>query len=160
MNALRTLTWRAAAALAGIGLVLVAGCGDDTGIARRYRVSGTVTYKGEPVPKGNISFIPTAPGGREASGAISNGWFTLTTATPDDGALPGSYKVTVLAQDIDTTELQAIAHGGQHHHDAKRAKAFANAKNLVPSRYKLADTSDLTAEVKPQSNSFPFELKD
>src|SRR4051794_15792650 len=102
MNTLRTLTWRAATtALAGIGLVLIAGCSDDTGIAKRYRVSGTVTYKGEAVPKGNISFIPTTPNGREATGAIANGKFTLTTATPDDGALPGSYKVTVIAQEAD-----------------------------------------------------------
>jgi len=141
-------------------LVLVVGCGDDTGLAKRYPVSGTVTYKGEPVEKGTINFIHTAPDGRDASGTIANGRYSLTTATPDDGALPGPYKVTVVAQNIDTTELNAISKGGQHHHDAAFAKAAKNAKNLVPARYKLADTSDLTAEVKPQSNSIPLELKD
>jgi len=158
--ALRMSTWRGAVALAGMGLVLVAGCGDDTGLTRRYSVSGTVTYKGAPVPKGNVAFIPTKPGGREASGALNNGKFTLTTATPNDGALPGSYKVTVISQDVDTTELKEVAKGGQFHHDAKFAKAVAGATNLVPSKYKLPDTSDLTAEVKPQSNSFTFDLKD
>src|SRR5262249_21369166 len=122
--------------------------------------SGTVTYKGEPVPKGNIAFVPASSDGRAANGPIENGRFSLTTATPNDGALPGSYKVTVISEDIDTTELKEIAKGGQFHHDAAFAKAVANAKHLVPSRYKVADQSDLTAEVKPQSNSFTFELKD
>jgi len=153
-------TWRAAAALAGIGLILVAGCSDDSGLAKRYSVSGTVSYKGEPVPKGNVSFIPTTPGAREATGAITDGKFTLTTATPDDGALPGSYKVTVIASEADMSESAKIAGGGMFHHDAAFAKAVKNAKNLVPPKYKLPDTSDLSADVKAQSNKFTFELKD
>ena len=40
------------------------------------------------------------------------------------------------------------------------AKAVKNAKNLVPAKYKLPDTSDLSADVKAQSNKFTFELKD
>ena len=107
-----------------------------------------------------VAFIPTSPGGREATGALDNGKFTLSTATPDDGALPGSYKVTVLAQEADMTESAKIAKGGMFHHDAVFAKALKNAKSTVPSKYRLADTSDLSAEVKPQSNSFSFELKD
>jgi len=143
-----------------MGLVLVIGCSDASGLAKRYPASGTVTYNGQPVEKGNVGFIPDAPDGRSATGAITNGKFTLTTATPDDGALPGTYKVTVISQDRDNTELQAVAKGGQFHHDEKFAKAVASAKNLVPARYKLPDTSDLKAEVKPQSNTFTFELKD
>ena len=46
-------------AMAGLGLVTVLGCGDDTGLAQRYPVSGTVTYNGDPVEKGRIDFIPT-----------------------------------------------------------------------------------------------------
>jgi len=160
MTTLRMSTWRGAAALAGIGLILVAGRSDDSGIAKRYPVSGTVTYKGEPVAKGNVSFVPSSPGGREATGPLDNGRFTLTTASPNDGALPGSYKLVVIAQEMDTTELKEVAKGGQFHHDAKFAKATANAKNLVPAKYRLADTSDQTAEVKAESNKFTFDLKD
>src|SRR4051812_41271144 len=128
MCALRTSTWRAATALAGMGLVLVVGCGDSSGLAKRYPVSGTVTYKGQPVEKGTVNFIPAAPDkGREATGSISNGRFRLTTSTPDDGAMPGQYKVTVQAQEVDTTELHAISKGGQHHHDDKFAKAVMTA---------------------------------
>ena len=39
------------------GMVIIQGCsGDDSGLDRRYKVSGKVTYKGEPVAKGTIAF--------------------------------------------------------------------------------------------------------
>jgi hypothetical protein len=151
---------RFAPVLAGLGLVLALGCGDQSGVAKRFPVSGTVSYKGQPVEKGSISFVPTAADGRAANGEIANGKFTLSTVNPGDGALPGSYKVTVMSQDVDTTKLKEISKGGQFHHDETFAKAVTSAKNLVPAKYKLADTSDLKAEVKPESNSFTFDLTD
>jgi hypothetical protein len=153
-------TLRGAVALASMGLFLVLGCGDSTGLAKRYPVSGTVTYGGKPVEKGTISFVPAAPGGREATGEISGGSYSLTTAAPGDGALPGSYKVTVIAKEMDTTKLKEIAKGGQFHHDEHFAKALKNAKPLVPSKYGVPETSGLTAEVKAQSNSINFDLTD
>jgi len=154
------LSRRAFVSLAGMGLVIVLGCSDESGLAKRYAVSGTVNYNGKPVEKGTITFTPNDPAGRTASGDISNGSYSLTTATPGDGALPGAYKVTVVAREMDTTKLQEVAKGGQHHHDADFAKAVKSAKVLVPAKYSLADTSGLTAEVKASSNSIPFDLKD
>ena len=46
----------------------ISGCGDD-GLPSRYSVSGKVTYKGEPVQKGKISFVPEVESGRGATGA-------------------------------------------------------------------------------------------
>lgn len=153
---------RISAILAGMGLVLVLGCGDSSGLATRYPVSGTVTYKGQPVEKGTIGFIPTEADGRPATGELKDGAYSLTTLTPNDGALPGSYKVTVVSVDMDTTQIKAIAEktGGAAHHDMTFAKAVKTAKKLVPSKYSLADTSGLTAEVKPQSNTVNFDLTD
>jgi hypothetical protein len=142
------------------GLALVAGCSDDSGIAQRYRVSGTVKYKGQPVPKGTITFTPTESGGRPASGDIKDGQYSLTTSTPNDGALPGQYKVTVTAVDVDQTALKEIAKGGQFHHDEAFLKANQSAKQLVPSKYSLVETSTLKAEVKPSTNNLPFDLED
>jgi hypothetical protein len=159
-NSLKQCVARVGAVFAGLGLVLVLGCGDDSGLATRYKVSGTVTYKGQPVEKGLINFVPTSGDGRAASGNIKNGSYYLTTATDGDGALPGSYKVTVSSQEIDSTELKAVAKGGQFHHDKAFANANKTAKNLVPSRYQLAETSDLTATVEAKSNNLPFDLKD
>ncbi len=148
-------------AFAAIGLMMVVGCGDDSGLAKRYSVTGTVKYKGEPVPKGTITFTPAETGGRAAAGDIQNGKYSLsTTGVANDGALPGRYRVTVTGVEVDTAEMKAIAKGGQFHHDEVFAKSVKAAKKLVPSKYNLADTSDLSAEVKPQSNTFDFDLKD
>jgi hypothetical protein len=161
MRALKTFSRRLGAAFTGMGLLLVLGCGDDSGLAKRYPVSGTVTYNGAPVPKGNINFVSATPTGRAATGEIENGKITLTTATSGDGALPGSYKVTIISQDMDTSKLQAESKGGQFRHGSdEMIKAQKAAKNLVPPKYKLADTTDLTAEVKAEANTFKFELKD
>src|SRR5262249_10107467 len=89
-------------------IVVVLGCGDDSGLAKRYPVSGTVKYKGELVPTGTIAFEPTNPAppqGRHASGYIENGSYTLTTANEGDGALPGEYKVVIISSGVDMREL-------------------------------------------------------
>jgi hypothetical protein len=148
------------AAIAGMGLMIVIGCGDDSGLDARHPVSGKVTYNSQPVAKGRIDFVPAEATGRAASGDISDGTYTLTTAKPGDGALPGSYKVTVTSVEVDTTELKAIAKGGQFHHDEAFLKANQNAKRLVPAKYQLAETSGLTATVKAESNKIDFPLTD
>lgn len=161
MIASRTFACRVAAALGGMSAVLILGCGDSTGLEKRYPVSGTVTYQGKPVEKGSINFIPTQPEGRAAGGQIEDGDYSLTTAEPGDGALPGTYKVTIIAVEVDDTKMKEIAKGGQFHHDAAFAKALRTAKKLVPAKYQLPEMSGLTAEVKAQTNSgVDFELKD
>ena len=50
--------------------VAVVGCGDD-GLGKRYPVKGKVTYKGELVKDGSISFRPVGgEAGSESRGAI------------------------------------------------------------------------------------------
>src|SRR5215475_1416200 len=88
---------RVAIMLGTASAVVVMGCsGDNSGLASRYSVSGNVTYKGSPLSKGSITFEPSnppMPQGRIASGTIENGSYRLTTSEPNDGALPGDYKV-------------------------------------------------------------------
>lgn len=145
--------------LAGLGLLIVLGCGDD-GIGRRYAVSGTVSYKGKPVDQGTITFEPVDTAGRVAAGTISAGSYSLTTMSPDDGALPGKYRVTIMSKDFDA----AIASDprAKNAEDPQKQAHFANkvAKNLVPAKYQLADTSTLTATVEARSNRLDFDLVD
>src|SRR5262245_15537371 len=108
MNALRIRpieTWACVAATV-VGLGLIVGCGDDTGLDKRYPVSGTVKYKGQPVAKGQISFIAVDKvKQRDANGFIQDGHYSLTTATSGDGALPGEYMVTIISKETDDTEI-------------------------------------------------------
>jgi hypothetical protein len=148
------------AALLAFGMTAVVGCGDDTGLGKRYPVSGTVKYKGAPVEKGTIAFTPVDAGLRPATGQIDKGSYSLTTLNPGDGAMAGKYKVTVKSVEIDTTEMKTIAKGGQFHHDKAFADATKNAKSLVPSKYGLVETSGLEKVVQPSSNSIDFDLTD
>jgi hypothetical protein len=159
---LRRIVTPIATALAAAGLLVIAGCGDDTGLGKRYPVSGTVTYKDQPVEKGQIAFIPVDPKEqRPANGFIENGRYTLTTATPGDGAMPGKYKVTIQSQSVDTTQvIETVKKQGGGGRQGDIAKAASKAKNLIPSKYLLTDTSGLEATVEARSNQLDFPLND
>jgi hypothetical protein len=151
-----------AVACSGLGFLAFAGCGDDTGLAKRYAVSGTVKYNDKPVEKGRIDFIPAdLKEGRAAGGSISNGYYTLTTATDGDGALPGSYNVTVSSIELDTSAGAGAPGGGQAFRQSKASvKVEKEAKYHVPQKYARVDTSKLTAKVEAHSNKFDFDLTD
>ena len=142
-------------------LLVVIGCGDPTGLEKRYPVSGTVTYNGQPVPKGNVYFVPVDPKGRSASGSIEqDGSYRLTTAAEGDGALPGEYKVAVIAQDIDMTEVLKEAGGGAGRQSETFRKATQQAKSLIPKKYSDPETSGLRKTVEARSNTIDIQLTD
>ncbi len=139
----------------------------------RYPVTGMIKYKGEPVAKARISFIPTKPGvGRGASGNVVNGSYKLTTLNPDDGAVPGEYKVTVDDREVDEGKLKADTEkeaakkgiekfsGGAMIPQELQAKAMKDAKGRLPGKYQLPETSDKTVTVKESPNTIDIELTD
>jgi len=164
MNAIRTYPIKGltCTAVAALGLVVVLGCGDDTGLAKRYPVSGTVKYNGQPVEKGQINFIATDKvNQRDANGFIENGHYILTTAKPGDGALPGDYGVVITAiQTDDSKVIETVVKQGGGGRQQDIAKAHATGKLLVPPKYQLPETSGLKATVKTESNTFDFNLTD
>src|SRR4051812_3949022 len=148
-----------------VGLTLVAGCSDDGFGRQRYSVQGTVTYKGEKLAKGQIAFVPEAPDGQAASGPIEDGYYSLSTLSPGDGALPGKYKVTVVARDSDPEKVRSAVQmkgmpPGAALPQPLIARAHKEAKSMIPARYNLPTTTDLTADVEARSNTKDFELKD
>lgn len=150
----------AAALAASLTLLLILGCGDGTGLARRYKVSGTVNYKGAPLEKGTITFAPVDPNvAQAATGQIEGGSYSLTTAVDGDGALPGEYKVTISSREVDLTTAAGNVQGGSMRQDDV-AKANAEAKKNIPAKYELAETSGLTYTVEKRSNTANFDLTD
>jgi major membrane immunogen (membrane-anchored lipoprotein) len=148
-------------------LLTMASCGTvDDGLGKRYPVSGTVTYNGKPLEKGDISFVSedmTKNFG--ASGTITDGAYTLSTGGNGDGAAAGKYKVTVKAKEEYVSKAQADFQKESGKDNPKFpphyiAKAAAAAKSLIPAGYGDVRTTNLTAEVKEGSNSIPFELSD
>jgi hypothetical protein len=156
-------------------VTIVLGCGDSSGLARRYPVSGTVNYNGKPLEGGTISFAPADGKGRAAGGAITEGHYSLTTQDPDDGAIPGKYKVGILAKEADRSRVDLKIKKGREGTATEKekkamavvfpqkvaARAAAAAKNLIPAKYSSPETSGLVVEVKEQSNTgVDFDLKD
>ena len=149
------------AATWGIALVFVLGCGENDGLGRRYPVHGRVMYQSQPVETGRITFHPIDSTGaaRDATGTIQDGSYSLSTIGDDDGAFPGSYRVTIVAKSVESSRLQPIARGGAARH-SDVIKATRRAKDLIPSKYMSPRLSPLTREVKAETNRFDFKLED
>jgi len=149
-----------------LGLAILTGgvgCGDSSGLPRRYAVRGTVTYKGEPVESGTITFHPLSADGRAATGFIEDGAYSLETVSgTNDGALPGEYAVTITSRRVDENVAAKGAEegGGGAFYQDDVMKAYEEAENLIPTKYSLQTTSGLTATVEEQRNTFDFDLTD
>jgi hypothetical protein len=122
------------------------GCGGSA--SRPYPVSGQVTYRKKPLAEAVVTFHPKTsqpPGHPLSATTDAQGRFKLTTKTPNDGASPGDYTVTVV--------LREKRRDGD--------EEVRNGRNLLPSKYSEPGTSGLTATVKPQDNVLePFALTD
>jgi major membrane immunogen (membrane-anchored lipoprotein) len=155
------------AMLALPGLLVMASCGSDDGLGKRYPVSGTVTYNGQPVERGEISFISEdLKNNIGASGTITNGSYTLSTGGGNDGAQVGKYKVTITAKEDYLAQAKADFQKESKQQEVSFippqyiAKAEAEAKSLIPAGYGDPRTTTLKAEVKAQSNPIDFKLSD
>jgi hypothetical protein len=166
---LRNMSYRfRTTALTATAFVAFIGCsGDDLG--KRYPVKGTVTYNGQSLSKGSVTFLPDDSAGRGATGEIKNGSYSMMTQTPGDGVFPGSYSVTVSDPTVDFSaaeeetkkKLEKLNLAPSAIPDqVSVAKAYTSAKQGVPAKYGQIATSGLKFTVKPESNTFNIELKD
>jgi hypothetical protein len=113
-------------------------------------VRGVLTLEGTPVAGATVLFMPDGQDrGRPASGfTLSDGMFQLTTYNPNDGALPGKYRV--LIQKTDAAKDQRAAERSA----MERAKAKFEGKSLqgvrkptLPAVYAKFDTTPLRCTV-------------
>jgi hypothetical protein len=85
-------------AITGTLLAALPGCGG--GEFKTAPVTGKVTYQGQPVTAGSLTFAPVASGekalaGRPGTGAVkSDGTYTLSTHKEGDGAVVGPHRVS------------------------------------------------------------------
>ena len=76
-------------------LVVAAGCGGEE---KLYDVSGTVTWGGQPIPKGQIFFDPDASkgtAGTQGFATVENGKFDTKVPLKGRGLKSGHYTVRV-----------------------------------------------------------------
>lgn len=134
------------------GLIFVAalaflGPGCESSEQRKpvYPVRGRVLFDGKPTPHALVVFHPLGTEDKDAvrpRGQVGpDGFFTLTTYEPGDGAPAGDYQVTV--------ELWLSS-----------GKGDEGPTSRLPARYKNPKTSGLTARLDAGAVELqPFQLK-
>jgi hypothetical protein len=81
--------------VAGIAAAAVCGCSRSKG-PERHSIRGSVTFKGEPVPLGQIAFEPDASQGNEGPGGYAD--IIAGRYTTHMGAVSGPHRVRISGQ--------------------------------------------------------------
>lgn len=124
----------------------IAGCSESLDRPKTFPVAGKVTYKGQPVPKGTITFQPDQ--GQASVGEIQpDGAYRLSTFGEGDGAVPGHYRVYVISNTADPNLMPGSSPG------------WKPPKDLVPAKYGKAETSGLETTVSEDKKEYNFELQ-
>lgn len=131
--------------LACLSLV-IAGCSKrDYEGAQRFPLTGKVTYDGEAIDAGTISFLPMEGDKQRVSGdVITDGAYSVPEAK---GANAGKYRV----------EIRWEKKTGKQFFVADLDMKVDERKEGLPPRFH--QDSELTAEVSAKQTTFDFDLK-
>ncbi len=126
-----------------VATAIMAGCG---GGLKTVPVSGAISFDGQPLTSGSVTFVPDASKGNSSTlepvGAIGdNGAYSLTTQDKA-GAPVGWYKVVV----------RSTAPSNPN-------DPYSLPKSLIPEKYASADTTDLAVEVVANPAQGAYDLK-
>ena len=152
--------FRQTVCLAMASCLPLAGCGGDgPAPPELYGVTGTVTYKSQPVPGAKVMFMgdgksPPAVGVTNASGE-----FELSSMA-GTGAAAGKHAVVVV-KNTEAKEPEAALTMEEAARAAQNPPEPPAVGSLIPAKYADAATSGLEYEVEPSgSNHFNIELTD
>lgn len=147
-----------------VGLSLIffslAGCGGRAADAPTlYPVSGSVSYKGAPVPGAKVMFmgdgtLPPAVGLTD-----SGGNFTLSSMA-GSGAVAGRHIVVVQKETEAAAPEKVNMSMEEAAAAAQKPQTGATSTSLIPKKYTDPQSSPLSYEVTSGSNDFPIELTD
>jgi hypothetical protein len=133
---------------AGVGLLFLVGSGCGGGGPQNEAVSGSVTWKGQPLDQGTMEFVPAGGQGVSIGAVIQDGRYQLLS-TP--GLAPGMYQVRIFSRESPMRRSNPNAPPDTELIDPK-------AKERIPPKYNLK--TQLQAEVKKGgSNTFDFHLE-
>jgi len=112
--------------------------------AKRVPLTGRVTFAGDPVDGGSISFIPESDSLRVAGGPIVQGQYSVNG---NQGANIGKYKV----------QIHWSKPTGKKHYDSDTMEMVSEFKEIIPAKYN--SQTELSADVIDAANEFNFDLK-
>jgi len=127
--------------IVAILVLLLVGCGRS---GDQLAIKGNVTLDGEPLPEGQIIFLPQAGSvGPSAGSSIENGAYAVPA---DMGTLPGTFRV----------EIEAERKTGRKIYGSL-GEEVDQVMNYIPVRYN--QQSELSVEVEIDGdNQFDFDL--
>lgn len=121
--------------------VVLAGCRKYEG-PQRFPLSGRVTYDGEPIDLGSISFLPLDENQRVSGGPIVDGNYSVPEV---QGAFAGKHRIEIRWQKR-TGKKISYPYGDEE----------VRAEGLPPEYHQ---ESTLTVEVSASQTRFDFDLK-
>jgi hypothetical protein len=144
---------------AGWLLLVIAAPGCGSGHCRTLPVSGTATFRGQPVAGASVTFLSET--GPAAAGATDQqGRFQLTTFDTNDGAAAGSYAVTIVKRVKVSSEDVPGALKVDKTYDP-RTKETVIVASFLPEVYGDLPRTPLKAVVAAgKTNDFTFALTD
>jgi hypothetical protein len=125
--------------------LVLAGCGSQSYKGpKRYPLTGKVSYDGQPIDWGSISFLPKSGEQRVSGGLIENGQYSVSE---EQGANAGEHRV----------EIRWLKLTGKKYRDRDSGEMVDERKEALPPRFHADST--LTAEVGKNQTNFDFDLK-
>ena len=123
-----------------VAAVIICGCG--TGDKNpRYKVTGKVTYQGQPVGEGTVTFENPDAGQVNSSPLDSGGTYALDLPA-------GAYKVSVAPPLVETKGTSDSP-----------PDLIPKKVNNIPKKYWIQETAGLSAEVAKDKRTADFDLK-
>jgi hypothetical protein len=119
--------------------VVAQGCSSES----RSGVTGSVTYLGEPIAVGTITFLPKTENGIKCGALIDQGKYTVE---PKVGPQPGTHRV----------EIRWAKSTGKKNKNEFGEEIDVRHEGL-PEKYHTNST--LTADIKPGANVINFQLE-
>lgn len=87
------------AAMFALAAIFFAGCNSASDGPPRYKLSGSATHQGKPIPVGEISLTPDSSKGNDGPGSVAQIKDGKYETEPDMGIVGGPYVVRITAFD-------------------------------------------------------------
>ena len=157
-----------------VALTLSIGCSSEgSNRPKTYPVSGTVKLNGTAVEGATVTFQLTEGKENAIGFTDKSGKYSLSTFSPNDGAIAGQYKVSISKFEVDVAPKGApslppgqMASGELPSDYAAPipnnggTRGATGPKNHLPAKFANADSSTLRALVETRGeNKFDFDLK-
>lgn len=113
-----------------------------------YAVSGKVTFKGKPVEKATLIFVPKEKGEPASAMTDEAGQYQLTTYAAGDGARPGQYQIKIMKYNVEAPDATDAKRNLSYEEEQKiyndpSLRPSPPLKNLLPNKYENEKTSGL-----------------